>query len=81
MTDRMPYLANAACRGLKPTTVLCGTCWDRPECLAWALEHEDTGIWGGHTPTGLNRLRAEFGIRLDTIYASASGYAVRGTSR
>jgi Transcription factor WhiB len=79
----MPVLANAACR--EPHIALlfeeprgsrgrdakaaCNRCWDRPECLAWGLEREDTGVWGSHGPAGLRRLRKRFGIPLREITA------------
>jgi len=92
---RMPELANAACRdpqvsghfntrrgGRLAASIAvqtCNTCWDRPECLAWGLQHERGGIWGGNGNKGLADLRKEFDIPLNEIFAS--NYAPRsGTS-
>lgn len=48
---------------------VCNRCRARPECLAWALEHETTGIWGGAAPKELNEIRREFGITLEELWA------------
>lgn len=80
---RMPALKDAACRlpenrarfnhvkgpGAQLAIRVCRTCWDRPDCLAWALEYEDSGIWGGYGPTGLRQLRTEFGIAYQELTA------------
>lgn len=63
----MPDFSNALCARTPPTTELCSACWDRPECLAWALVHENTGFWAGHTQASLGRLRREFGITIKPI--------------
>lgn len=81
MSDRMPDLPNAACRDSRLTTELCDTCWDRPECLAWGLEHEPRDVWGGHGATSRQRIRAEFGIVLQPVFVTASGYSSRGAAR
>lgn len=60
---------------------VCGSCWDRRDCLAWGLEHEVSGIWGGHAFTGLRALREEFGIPLQLITLAASGYGELWGSR
>ena len=37
---------------------LCGTCWMRPECRAYGLEHpQEKGVWGGLTETQRGRVR------------------------
>lgn len=59
---RMPRLEQAACISTEPSETVCGRCWDRPECLAWAMESERTGFWGGYGMRGRARLRVEFGI-------------------
>ena len=74
MTIR-PRLENAACRGheelfLKPARgsritdmrAICGSCWDRPDCFTWALEHEEGGFWAGHTAKERDALRTEYNI-------------------
>lgn len=83
MTTAMPALANAACRasGFDSLTATdaeidaakshCLRCWDRPECLAWGLKNEDSGLWGGHDAAGLQRLRTEFGIEFHAMTAAA----------
>ena len=39
---------------------ICAACPVRPDCLAWALEHnEKEGIWGGVSPRKRQRMRAE----------------------
>lgn len=63
----MPKLENAACIGTKPTDALCQSCWDRPECLTWALEYEPDGFWAGYKAIDRARMRAQFGITLLTI--------------
>lgn len=62
IAPRMPNLSQAACMGTEPSTVVCGRCWDRPECLAWALESERVGFWGGYSAYDRRALRNEFGI-------------------
>lgn len=72
-----PSLPHAACKNRVPTKALCWTCWDRPECLAWGLEHEpNTGIWGGHDAKSRAQLRAKFGIELQPV--QGFDFAVRG---
>lgn len=81
MSSLRPRLEHAACRGREDLYLkdsprapdyelmrkICGTCWDRPECLAWALEREERGYWGGHTPASRRQLRAKYGIELQPI--------------
>ncbi len=62
MTISMPRLEHAACVGTEPSVAVCARCWDRPECLAWALETGPGGFWGGYTMKGLASLRQQFGI-------------------
>lgn len=62
MTIPMPRLDQAACIGAEPKATLCERCWDRPECLAWALESERDGFWGGYTARARDTLRHKFGI-------------------
>jgi len=62
MTIPMPRLPQAACVRTEPSPSVCGRCWDRPECLAWALESESSGFWGGHTGPARALLRLKFGI-------------------
>ena len=67
MNARIPPLPNAACARTEPTAALCDSCWDRPECLAWALENEISGFWAGHTQAELKKLRRDFGITCKPI--------------
>jgi WhiB family redox-sensing transcriptional regulator len=36
---------------------LCFTCQYRVECLEWALEHRETGVWGGTTERERSKIR------------------------
>lgn len=72
-----PDLTRAACATTEPTEALCERCWDRPECLVWGLEHEGSGLWGGHTAGSRRQMRIDFGIRLQPI--TGFDFAVRGT--
>ena len=60
----------------EPTKALCERCHDRPECLAWGLDHEATGLWGGHTAYERRQLRSRFGIQIQPI--RGFDFAVRG---
>ena len=67
------WIASARCRGLQPdlffppsedgeeveeAKAICGACPVRVECLAYALEANETfGVWGGTTPGERRRLR------------------------
>jgi len=62
MTIPMPRLPQAACVRTEPSEAVCARCWDRPECLAWALESETSGFWAGYTAHGLAALRRQFDI-------------------
>ncbi|MDQ3756508.1 MAG: WhiB family transcriptional regulator [Actinomycetota bacterium] len=33
----------------RPAKTVCGRCVVRDECLAWAVEHDERGVWGGTT--------------------------------
>jgi hypothetical protein len=41
----------------EPALALCASCPARALCLAYALEHEQHGIWGGTTPAERDDLR------------------------
>lgn len=45
---------------------LCEGCPVKEQCLAWALAHEDDGIWAGTSERERRRIRRRAGIRLDT---------------
>lgn len=84
MSGLMPDFPNAACRepgaevhfygraggGIASALRYCNRCWDRPECLAWGLEHETSGVWGGHSGSGLRAMRKDFGISVHVITGS-----------
>lgn len=96
MTLIRPRLEDAECRGredlylkstpnvaeLKAMRAICGDCRDRPECLAYALEREPGGFWGGHSARERAALRRKYGIRLEPILVGShvgSIYHPRGT--
>lgn len=79
VTTTRPRLDDANCRGredlyLKPARgsritemrAICGNCWDRSDCLTWALEHEEHGYWAGHSAKERAALRTTYGIELKT---------------
>jgi len=70
--DKRAWVRAAACRDTDPEDWfplqgernvprwlrdLCGGCPVRRDCLEEALDHHDTGIWGGLNPQQRNRLR------------------------
>lgn len=80
MVLRPPELPRAACRSPEAAAHfhqagrahgaakrVCNRCPERPECLAWGLEHEKYGIWGGHGPDSRDEIRKRFGITLEEI--------------
>lgn len=85
MTLIRPRLEQAACRGredlylqprpgptkLKTMRAICAGCWDKPECLAHALECEEQLVWAGTTPAERRTLRSEYGIKLEPILVGA----------
>jgi WhiB family redox-sensing transcriptional regulator len=59
---RPEWMARAACRGIDPDLFtgdrknledlgkrVCATCPVRQECLAWAVAHDEVGVWGNTT--------------------------------
>lgn len=40
-----------------PAIAICETCTVRAECAAWAIEHEDFGVWGGLTAVQRQHIR------------------------
>lgn len=78
----MPALANAACRrpenvakfaditrDLSEPYLVCVSCVDRPDCLAWALKHEAHGFWAGFSGKGLDAERKRLGIAFEELRA------------
>ncbi|MDQ5816234.1 MAG: WhiB family transcriptional regulator [Actinomycetota bacterium] len=41
----------------EPARRICARCPVRPECLHWALEKDELGVWGGLSPRERKRLR------------------------
>ena len=78
MSTYMPDLSAAACatpRGrlifddITPTTIpqarkICADCPVARQCLAWAVQHECSGMWGGRTKEQLDGIRRQQHIRL-----------------
>lgn len=67
---REPWMADAACLGLDPEMfhpvrgescesafAVCRSCPVSEECLAYALEHNELGIWGGTSFRERRRMR------------------------
>lgn len=53
-TDPEIFFPEKGARGQDQYTVnsarkICGSCEYKTECLAWAVEHNEMGIWGGMT--------------------------------
>lgn len=46
---------------------VCKTCPVRIECLQWALDHDELGVWGGTTDDDRHRLRAARYVDLPRI--------------
>lgn len=38
---------------------LCGWCPVREQCLAWAIEYDESGVWGGTTEVERRAMRRE----------------------
>lgn len=51
------------------TVAVCRVCPFIAECLAYALTHDVTGIWGGTTGLRRKQLRREYGIRARYVSA------------
>lgn len=51
------------------TVALCRVCPFISECLAYALTHDVSGIWGGTTRLRRKQLRREYGIRARYVSA------------
>ncbi len=51
--------------GIGRAKAVCATCPVRAECLAFAVElNQSEGVWGGHTPAERRRLRRSWLRRL-----------------
>src|SRR5690625_1151182 len=42
----------------QPAIDICNSCPIKAECLEWALEHDEQGIWGGTTLYERNKINA-----------------------
>lgn len=71
------WMDEANCRGADPVLfdpdqtadtalarLLCGECPVRRECLSWALNHAEVGVWGGTDDNERKRLRRRLGIKV-----------------
>lgn len=69
--------AEALCRGEDPkvfypdppqaglaATRICQPCPAQVACLAWALEHDEQGVWGGTTAEQRRTMRRPAGSRM-----------------
>lgn len=67
---RPAWMASAACRGAPTATFfrdrggaadeakqICAGCVVRPDCLAFAVDHHEVGVWGGASPAERRALR------------------------
>jgi WhiB family redox-sensing transcriptional regulator len=67
---RPPWMSDAACRehsevrfildrgqSADPALAVCAGCLVRSECLGYAMEHGEYGVWGGTTDRERNRIR------------------------
>jgi hypothetical protein len=84
MSTYMPDLTEAACAtpfgrhifdDITPATIpvarsICQDCPVAQQCLNWAVQHEDFGMWGGHTKDQLRAERSRHGIRLQELSES-----------
>jgi hypothetical protein len=50
---------------------LCSSCPVEADCLAWALRHEDHGMWARTTPKKRSRLRRAAGIPFTRLESMA----------
>lgn len=44
---------------------ICRLCAERQPCLQWALDHDESGIWGGTNERERRRLRSGLPVELD----------------
>lgn len=64
----------AKARVTQEAKAICADCPIRKQCAAWALAHEDFGVWGGMTATERRVERKRIGLRLmDPIEAGTYG--------
>ena len=52
-----PEKGNGGNRELLLARRLCNTCPYKVECLEWAIEHREVGVWGGTTERERSRIR------------------------
>lgn len=55
-------------------TDACGRCRVRSECLAWAVENEEYGFWGGKTAEHRREIRRLSGVRLEDAPTAMKNY-------
>lgn len=51
--------SNKEMRTVNMAKAICGRCVVKDECLAWAVQHEDFGIWGGAGPRQREYLQSD----------------------
>lgn len=56
---------SSPCKDAKAARELCQSCRVYAPCLAWALEREGAGFWGGTSVGERVALRKRFGIKVD----------------
>jgi WhiB family transcriptional regulator, redox-sensing transcriptional regulator len=54
---RVSFVARDA-ESVKQARAICAQCGVKLQCLAWALAHNDLGVWGGTTASERRGLRA-----------------------
>lgn len=53
---RVNFVARDA-ESVTQARAICAQCGVRAQCLAWALSHNELGVWGGTTPSERRRLK------------------------
>jgi hypothetical protein len=54
---RVNFVARDA-ESVNQARVICERCGVKLQCLAWAMAHNEVGVWGGTTASGRRRIRA-----------------------
>lgn len=57
-----PVGDDARGHGIRTAKAICRQCPVALECLAWALEHHEAGVWGGTTQTERRYLPRRGGV-------------------
>lgn len=64
LVDYPDMLLSRSTEGLRS---ICARCPVQPQCLEWALNHENFGMWGGLTPKERQKVRRDRGIILRDV--------------